>query len=105
MAQLTITPRNLSEARQALGGYSSKVIGNNTELRDLGTSVVATLHGNHIVRYTEDAVEATWAGWPSHITQDRLNQLASPARFSVRGGLGHVDGEEVLSTEWVKISR
>lgn len=103
MAQLTVSPRNLSEARSALAGWSSKKIGHNTELRDLGTHVVATLHGNHIVRYMEEGVEASWAGWASNTTRDRLNQL-TPVACNIRGGEPYIDGEEVMASEWVRVS-
>lgn len=102
MAQLTASPRNLSEARAALAGRSSKKIGNNTELKDLGDHVVATLHGHHIVRYTEDTVEATFAGYATKTTADRLNQLI-PVACNIRGGEPYIDGEEVMASEWVRV--
>lgn len=102
MAQLTVSPTNLSEARAALAGWSSVKIGNNTELRDLGTHVVATLHGHHIVRYTEEAVEATFAGYVTKTTADRLNGLVS-VPCNIKGGEGYIDGEEVMASEWVQV--
>lgn len=107
MANLTATPQNLTAAIAALAGKDSRKIGNNTELRlevtPKGRSVVATLHGHRIVRYEADGVYVSWAGFTTSTTRDRLNQLA-PARFNIAGRLPHIDGEEVLSLEWVKVT-
>jgi hypothetical protein len=107
MATLTATPKDLTAAIAALKGKDRVKIGNNTELRlevtPKGRSVVATLHGHRIVRYEIDGVYASWAGYTTSTTRDRLNQLA-PARFNIAGRLPHIDGEEVLSLEWVKLT-
>lgn len=106
MANLTATPKTLNAAIAALGGRDRLKIGNNTELRvevtPAGKSVVATLHGHRIVRYELDGVFVSWAGYTTSTTRDRLNQLSS-ARCNIAGRLPHVDGEEVRSTEWVRV--
>ena len=108
MATLTATPANLTEAIAALKGKDRVKIGNNTELRveitPAGRSIVATLHGHRIVRYELDGTFASWAGYATSTTRDRLNQLARPARFNIAGRLPHIDGEEVRYSEWVKVS-
>lgn len=107
MANLTATPKDLTAAIAALGGKNSRKIGNNTvlslEVTPKGRSVVATLHGHRIVRYELDGTFVTWAGYTTSTTRDRLNQL-SPARFNIAGRLPHIDGEEVTSIEWVKVT-
>jgi hypothetical protein len=107
MANLTATPKDLTAAIAALKGKDRVKIGHNTELvlevTPKGRSIAATLHGNKIVRYTLDGTYASWAGWVTSTTSDRINQLA-PVRANVRKGEGYFDGEEVLSLEWVKVS-
>lgn len=104
MATLTARPTNLDDALRTLGNKSRRKIGNNTELiTDADGSVYALLHEHKIVRYAVDGVYASWAGYPTSTTRDRLNQLA-PARFNIAGRLPHIDGEEVSSLEWVKVA-
>ena len=102
MAKLTHTPRNFSQAVAALGNRSSRTIGNNTKLERSGESVIATLHGNTIVEYTEEGTFATWAGYASSTTRDRLNQLTD-ARFNIKGFAPHVNGVEVSAYDLVEV--
>lgn len=106
MANLTATPANLTEAIAALKGKDRVKIGHNTELvvevTPKGRSVAATLHGNKIVRYTLDGTYASWAGWVTTTTADRLRQLAHiPA--NIRKGEAYLDGEEAPAFGWVKL--
>lgn len=106
MANLTATPKNLTDAIAALKGKDRVKIGHNTELlvevTPKGRSVVATLHGNKIVRYTLDGTYASWAGWVTTTTADRLRQLTGlPA--NIRKGEAYLDGEETPASGWVKL--
>lgn len=96
MATLTHTPRNFGQADKALGSRSTRVIGNNTKLERRDGSIIATLHGNTIVEYTEDVTFATWAGYTSSTTRDRLNQLTN-ASFNIRQFTPHMNGQPVDS--------
>jgi hypothetical protein len=106
MANLTTTPRNFTEAIAALQGKDWVKIGYATELRTevtpKGRSVVATLHGNKIVRYTLDGTYASWAGYVTPTTADRIRQLTHTPAY-VKGGEAYVDGEETPARGWVKI--
>ena len=103
MAKLTHKPQTISDALEALEGRKSLKIGNNTLLERKGDEVYATLHGHEIVRYAKDGTYASWAGWPTVTTRDRLNQLA-PARFNVRQREGHINGVAVNDTDWYRLS-
>lgn len=105
MATMQVTPTDHVSALKALAGKSTRKIGHNTalELADDG-SVFATYHGNRIVHYAADGVRATYAGWATSTTTNRLNQLA-PARFNIKAREPYINGEEVNSwSEWVKVS-
>ena len=102
MAQLTHTPSILPQAEQALAGKTSRRIGNNTNLVKEDTNIIATLHGNPIVRYTEDVVFASWAGYVTNTTRDRLNQLTS-RKFSIKNGQPLVDGQPVSAYDWYEV--
>jgi hypothetical protein len=105
MANLKFTPQSHEDAAKALGFRDSLVIGHNTELRRLGDgSIVATYHGNSIVRYTTEGVFATYAGWATSTTTNRLNQLA-PARFNIKNRQPQINGKTLEDwSEWVKVS-
>lgn len=98
MATLTHTPRNFGQAEKALGGRNTRVIGNNTKLERRDGSIIATLHGNTIVEYTEDVTFATWAGYASSTTRDRLNQLTN-ATFNIKNFTPHMNGQPVGAYE------
>lgn len=98
MANLTHTPRNFGQADKALGARNTRVIGNNTKLERRGGSIFATLHGNDIVEYTEDVTFATWAGYASSTTRDRLNQLTN-ATFNIKNFTPHMNGQPVGAYE------
>jgi hypothetical protein len=106
MANLTATPRNFTEAIAALKGKDWAKIGYATELRmevtPKGRSVAATLHGNKIVRYTMDGTYASWAGFATPTTADRLRQLTGVPAY-VKGGEAYLDGEETAPRGWVKL--
>lgn len=104
MATLTNTPSSLDSALNVLKGRASRKIGHNTELRAVGGEVFATYHGNPIVRYATDGIYATYAGWATSTTTNRLNQLA-PARFNIKGREPHINGEKLEDwSAWVKVS-
>lgn len=105
MANLKYTPKSFNEAEAVLTFRDRVVIGHNTELirEDHGT-IVATYHGNRIVRYTPEGVYASYAGWATNTTTNRLNQLA-PARFNIKNREPQINGETVEDwSGWVKVS-
>lgn len=104
MANLTNSPKNWTEASEALRGKEDRKIGHNTYLiRDWDGAIVAQLHGNGIVRYTEDGVEVNWCGYVGNTTADRINQLA-PGRFNRKLGVPQHNGVPMASRGWVKVS-
>ena len=105
MANLKFTPQSYEAAAKALGFRDSLVIGHNTELhREDTDTIVATYHGNRIVRYTTEGVYASYAGWATSTTTNRLNQLA-PARFNIKNRQPQINGETLEDwSEWVKVS-
>lgn len=105
MATLKFTPKSFTEAESVLSFADRKVIGHNTELRrEEDGSIVATYHGNKIVRYAQDGVYATYAGWATSTTTNRLNQLA-PARFNIKNREPQINGETLEDwSGWVKVS-
>jgi hypothetical protein len=105
MANLKFTPKSFSEAEAVLSFRDSVVIGHNTGLRRMSDgSIVATYHGNSIVRYTSEGVFATYAGWATSTTTNRLNQLA-PARFNIKNREPQINGKTLEDwSEWVKVS-
>ena len=102
MANLTQTPTTLLSALSVLGNKNSVKIGNNTKLEKSGANVIATLHGHTIVEYTEDATLATWAGYATSTTRDRLNQLTN-GRFNIKGGVPHLNGEPVSARGYYEV--
>jgi hypothetical protein len=106
MANLTATPRTFKDAAAVLNGKDWAKIGYATELQTeitpKGRSIVAMLHGNKIVRYTPDGTYASWAGWATPTTADRIRQLTGVPAY-VKGGEAYLDGEETLPREWVKL--
>jgi hypothetical protein len=103
MAKLEIRPTDFDSATKALNGRSSRRIGNNTELRKTSCgNVVATLHGHEIVEWTPEGTYATWAGYATSTTRDRLNQLA-PGRFNIKDREPRYNGLPVSSREWIRV--
>lgn len=105
MANLKFSPKSYDEAAKVLGFRDRMVIGHKTELhREDGNTIVATCFGNKIVRYTPEGVYASYAGWATSTTTNRLNQLA-PARFNIKGRQPQVNGETLEDwSDWVKVS-
>jgi hypothetical protein len=101
-AKLSPAPHTYSQAKDALGNKSRRTIGHNTELIQNADGIYALYHGNKIVRYTPDGVFATWAGWATSTTRDRLNQLTT-GRFNIKAREPHINGEEVSAFDWVEI--
>lgn len=100
MATLAATPKDYSEALEALQGKASRKIGNNTYLEDGGPYIAATLHGHTIVRYWKDGrVEASWQGYGTSTTRDRLNQLTR-GRWQIRQFATCLNGSEVDAYTW-----
>lgn len=104
MANLKFSPKSYDEADKVLAFRDRVVIGHNTELiREDNLTIVATYHGNRIVRYTPEGVYATYAGWATSTTTNRLNQLA-PARFNIKNREPQVNGETLEDwSDWVKV--
>lgn len=102
--KLKFTPQSFEAAMNVLDGRDSMVIGHNTRLEaGHNGEVYATYHGNRIVRYSPMAVEASWAGWASNTTTNRLNML-TPGRFNIKNFTPHLNGEPVDSRGWHKVS-
>lgn len=102
--KLKHTPQSFEEAWKVLDGRDERIIGHNTKLVHSGNNeVTATYHGNDIVRYSPEGVEASWAGWTSTTTATRLNMLA-PARFNIKNFTSQINGQDVCSSEWHKVS-
>jgi hypothetical protein len=103
-ATISPAPLSYSQAVDALAGKTRRKIGHNTELVlwNDGETIRATYHGNSIVEYSKDGVFATWAGWATSTTRDRLNQLTT-GRFNIKDRLPHINGQRVDSTDWVEI--
>ena len=103
--KLKFTPQSFEAAMRTLDGKQAMSIGHNTrlELDSFTGEVFATYHGNRIVCYSPEGVEASWAGWTSNTTTNRLNMLA-PARFNIKNFTAHLNGEPVESSGWHKVS-
>lgn len=102
--KLKHTPQSFEAATALLGSKDGMAIGHNTRLElDYMGDVYATYHGNRIVRYSKDGVEASWAGWTSTTTATRLNMLA-PARFNIKNFTPQIDGKDVSSSGWHKVA-
>lgn len=104
--KLKHTPQSYEDAMKVLDGRTDMVIGHNTRLHldSLNGKVFATYHGNKIVCYAPDGtVQASWAGWTSSTTATRLNKLA-PARFNIKNFTAQINGEDVDSSAWIKVS-
>lgn len=102
-AKMSPAPLTFDQAAEALGSRTRRKIGNNTELvRSLDSEIVVEYHGNKIVRYSPDGVFASWAGWTTSTTRDRLNQLTTGS-FNIKNREPHVNGERVSSLDWIEI--
>jgi hypothetical protein len=87
-----------------LGTRDQIVIGHNTKLELIGNhEIAATYHGNEIVRYSPEGVEASWAGWETPTTTNRLNMLA-PGSFRIHKRSANLNGETVDAYGWHKVS-
>ena len=106
MSNLTLSPAPLTfqQAVDALGGRDSRKIGHNTLLERRGAEVVATYHNNDIVRYSADGVFASWAGWATSTTSNRLNKLTQ-GRFNIKNREPQVNGVTVEGSwsDWHKV--
>lgn len=76
--------KDYKSADQVLGSKTSKVIGNNTELRRKSNGrITVLLHDNRIITYYPDNVtELFAAGYRSNTTKDRLNRY-TPSQYSI----------------------
>lgn len=101
-AKISPAPLSYSQALDALAGKSRRKIGHNTELVNEGGIVYALYHGNRIVEYTEESVFASWAGWGTATTRDRLNKLTT-GRFNIKNRRPHTNGVEVSPYDWTEI--
>lgn len=101
--KLKHTPQSYVEAAAVLGDRDSMVIGHNTRLeRNSATEIVATYHGNPIVSYHTKGVDATWAGWATSTTTNRLNKLA-PGSFRIQQRSANLNGQSVDSYAWHRV--
>jgi len=106
MSNLTLkhSPKSYEAALKVLDGRESMTIGHNTRLEAGGHGDIhATYHGNKIVSYSDEGVYASWAGWSTSTTANRLNKLTDGS-FNIKGREPHVNGQRVDSTDWVKVS-
>lgn len=106
MSNLTLkaNPKSYAEAVAALGTKTEAVIGHNTKLVKGDGEILATYHGNPIVSYSADGdVFASWAGWATSTTTNRLNKLA-PGAFRIQQRQANLNGETVDSYGWHKVS-
>lgn len=102
-AKISPAPLSYSQAAEALGSKSEMTIGHNTKLvRVAPDTIRATYHGNEIVEYTPDAVMASWAGWGTSTTRDRLNKLTTGS-FNIKNRRPHINGVEVSPYDWHEI--
>lgn len=104
MSNLTLkaNPTSFEAAVKALGNKDTVTIGHNTKLVREGENIYATYHDNQIVEYSKDGVMATWAGWATPTTANRLNKLTN-GRFNISKREPHVNGEKVSSYDWIKV--
>lgn len=106
MSNLTLSPAPLTfqQATDALGHRESRKIGHNTVLERRGADVFVTYHGNDIVRYSEDGVYASWAGWATQTTATRLNKLTQ-ARFNIKNREPQINGVTLTGSwsDWHKV--
>lgn len=104
--KLKHTPQSYAEAEKVLASRDSLAIGHNTRLELSGNhEIVATYHGNEIVRYTPEGVEVSWAGWVTNTTTNRLHMLA-PGRFNISKGEPCINGKPVEGSyrDWYKVA-
>src|SRR5213592_2319964 len=103
--KLKATPKSFEDASAVLGKRDEVVIGYATKLERLNDgNVYATHHGNLIVRYEATGdVFASWAGWASPTTTNRLNKLA-PGSFRIQQREPNLNGVTVSSLGWHKVS-
>lgn len=97
------SPKTFEQAEQALGGRDSLIIGHNTRLQRGDGVIYATYHHNEIVEYAPSGVMASWAGWATSTTANRLNKLTHGS-FNIKQRSPHVNGERVDSTDWVRVN-
>lgn len=100
---LKANPKSYAEAEAALNGRNEVTIGHNTRLVRKDDTIYATYHHNEIVEYSRDGVYASWAGWATNTTTNRLNKLA-PGSFRIQQRGANLNGEAVDSSAWHKVS-
>lgn len=105
MSNLTLkfTPKSFEAASAALGKRDELTIGHNTKLVRRDNEILATYHGNPIVSYAPDSVHASWAGWATSTTTNRLNMLA-PGAFRIQQRSANLNGQAVEAYAWHKVS-
>lgn len=101
--KLKHNPKSYEQAAAILGSRDQIVIGHNTHLKAGDGVIYATYHHNEIVEYSPDGVLATWAGWTTQTTANRLNKLTD-GRFNIKQYTAHVNGEPVSSRDWVSVN-
>lgn len=109
MSNLTHRPKSYSEAAQILAenlhSPDSKKIGHNTYLvREDEDEILATLHGNKIVRYhSKNGTSVSWSGWVTSTTTNRIHQLID-GRANIIKGYPALDGIVVGSFDWHRVN-
>lgn len=102
-ARISPAPLSYSQAADALGSKSEMKIGHNTKLYRVAPDTIrASYHDNDIVEYTPEAVYATWAGWASSTTRDRLNKLTT-AQFNIKQFGAYMNGKPVDPYTWNEV--
>jgi hypothetical protein len=78
-------PTTYDEAREALGGRSSRVIAHNTRLVDLDSeSIALRLHSTNVVIFRLDgSLVLDSGGWRSVTTKDRINRAIRARGWTV----------------------
>jgi hypothetical protein len=105
MSNLTLKhqPRTFEEAAKVLGSKDQVTIGHNTHLKAGDGVIYATYHHNEIVEYSPDGVMASWAGWTTNTTANRLNKLTN-GRFNIKQREPHLNGQPVDSSTWLMVN-
>ena len=89
MARKNIIDSFLNHETKKEGNYSTD-----------GTSFF--LHGNPIVRHTENAIEISLCGWNSNTTKRALNDFFGVNVRTVKGKLT-LNNEPINSKDWYKV--
>lgn len=104
--KLKHTVKSYADAVAALKGRDSIILGHNTRLaRTSDQEITVRYHGNAIVRYSPEGVEASWAGWATSTTTNRLHMLTpSGVRFNISKFEPCINGEVVSASGWHAVS-